>query len=151
MSDAVRPTLAASAAIFRDDGRVLLASRTKAPSDGFFSLPGGRVETGETLREAAIRETMEEVGIEIEILGFADHAEIIEQNETGSPSVHYVVCCFAARWIAGEPQTGPEAGEILWADDPMIATLKTTKRLPEIVRQARAVFLRASSTEAVPR
>lgn len=141
MSDAVRPTLAASAAIFRDDGRVLLASRTKAPSDGLFSLPGGRVETGESLRDAAIREVMEEIGIAIEILGFADHAEIIEHDEAGVPLVHYVVCCFAARWISGEPQTGPEAGEIIWADDALLANLKTTLRLPQIVRQARAIYL----------
>lgn len=140
MSEAARPTLAASAAIFREDGRVLLASRTKAPSDGLFSLPGGRVEPGESLREAAIRETMEEVGVEIEIIGFADHAEIIEHDENGAPLVHYVVCCFAARWLSGEPQTGPEAGEIVWADDALIATLKTTKRLPEIVRQARRIL-----------
>jgi len=140
LSEAVRPVLAASAAVFRDDGRVLLASRTKAPSDGLFSLPGGRVETGETLQEAAIREVMEEVGIAIELTGFADHAEIIEHDPNGHPLVHYVVCCFAARWIAGEPQTGPEAGEILWADDALIATLKTTKRLPQIVQQARRVW-----------
>lgn len=140
MSDTVRPTLAASAAIFRDDGRVLLASRTKAPSDGLFSLPGGRVETGETLSEAAIREVMEEVGVTIEIVGFADHAEIIEHDDQGRPSVHYVVCCFAARWISGEPQTGPEAGEILWADDAMLASLKTTLRLPAIVKQARRLI-----------
>lgn len=144
MSDAVRPTLAASAAIFRDDGRVLVASRTKAPSDGLFSLAGGRVETGETLHEAAIREVMEEIGIAIEILGFAGHAEIIEHDPSGAPLVHYVVCCFAARWLSGEPQTGPEAGEILWADDTLLATLKTTKRLPEIVRQAREIFFSVS-------
>ncbi len=144
MSDAVRPTLAASAAVFRDDGRVLLASRTKAPSDGLFSLPGGRVEPGESLRDAAIREVMEEIGIAIELVGFADHAEIIERDESGL-RVHYVVCCFAARWISGEPQTGPEAGEILWADDTLISTLNTTKRLPEIVKQARAIFKAALS------
>ncbi len=140
MSDAVRPTLAASAAIFRDDGRVLVASRTKAPSDGLFSLPGGRVETGESLREAAVREVMEEIGIAIEIVGFADHAEIIEHDLSGTPLVHYVVCCFAARWLSGEPQTGPEAGEILWADDALLGTLKTTQRLPHIVKQARTVW-----------
>ncbi len=140
MIDAVRPTLAASAAIFRDDGRVLVASRTKAPSDGMFSLPGGRVETGESLREAAVREVMEEIGIAIEIIGFADHAEIIEHDSSGAPLVHYVVCCFAARWLSGEPQTGPEAGEILWADDALLATLKTTQRLPHIVKQARAIW-----------
>lgn len=148
----MRPTLAASAAIFRDDGRVLLASRTKAPSDGLFSLPGGRVEAGESLREAAIREVMEEVGIAIELLGFADHAEIIEHDESGTPRIHYVVCCFAARWLSGEPQTGPEAGEIIWADDATLAGLKTTKRLPQIVTRARQIWrAEVELTPAVPR
>jgi len=56
-----RPILAASVAVIRD-GRILLAARGKPPSEGLFSLPGGMVDVGETLAEAALRELREEVG-----------------------------------------------------------------------------------------
>ena len=66
-----RPILCASAAVFRD-GRVLLGSRRNPPYDQVFSLPGGLVETGETLEDAAIREVEEETGVrgEIDVFSF---------------------------------------------------------------------------------
>ena len=64
------PFLGASVAVFRD-GRVLLAARgPAAPMEGLFSLPGGGVEPGETLAEAALRELREEIGVEAELIGF---------------------------------------------------------------------------------
>ena len=71
-----RPILAASTAVFRD-GLVLIARRARAPMAGVYSLPGGAVEVGETLREAAARELVEEVGVEADILAFIDHVEPI--------------------------------------------------------------------------
>ena len=64
-----RPILAASVAVFRH-GKVLLASRTAPPAQNLFSLPGGLVEVGEGLAEAALRELMEEVGVTARIVGF---------------------------------------------------------------------------------
>ena len=71
-----RPILAASIAVFRR-GRVLIARRARAPLLGLYSLPGGVVELGETLREAALRELKEEVGLDAEVTGFLDHVEPI--------------------------------------------------------------------------
>ena len=68
------PLLAVSAAVFRD-GRVLIAKRGRPPLDGIWSLPGGLVEPGETLAEAAAREVLEETGVEAESLGVADIVE----------------------------------------------------------------------------
>ena len=66
-----RPILAVSLAVFRE-GRVLVARRARAPLKGLYSLPGGVVEIGETLHEAALRELDEEVGLEARIVAFSD-------------------------------------------------------------------------------
>src|ERR1700679_2803108 len=68
------PQLAVSAAIFRD-GKILLVRRAKSPANGFYSLPGGRVEFGESLHTALHREVDEETGLKIEIVGLAGWRE----------------------------------------------------------------------------
>ncbi len=134
-----RPFLAASAAVFRD-GKVLLASRTKPPADKVFSLPGGIVELGETLHEAALRELMEEVGVAAEIVGLAGHVDIVERDPDGRIARHFVVTAFAARWTSGEPQCGPEAGEVRWVAPDAVDALPTSPKLAEIVRAAAALI-----------
>src|SRR3954452_3512424 len=71
-----RPFLAVSLAVFRE-GRVLLASRAAPPFDKVYTLPGGVVEAGETLTEAACRELLEETGIVAEIAGFTGYTEFV--------------------------------------------------------------------------
>ena len=60
---AARPVLAASVAVFRADGKVLLATRTSPPACDVWSLPGGKVESGETLAGAALRELAAVLGL----------------------------------------------------------------------------------------
>ena len=135
---ATRPELAASIAVFRG-GRVLLATRTKPPAEGVWSLPGGRVEPGETLGEAALRELMEEVGVEAGLIGFNCHVEVIERDGAGTVSRHIVIASFAALWRAGEPRPGPEAGAVTWADPRDLSGLTVTASLPEVVAAAAAM------------
>ena len=130
-----RPLLAASVAVFRDR-RVLLASRTKPPGDALFSLPGGLVEPGETLIEAALRELMEEVRVEARVIGFNQHVEVVERDDAGRVRRHFVVATFAALWVAGEPQCGPEAGAVLWADPDRLGGLALTRGLAPVLRAA---------------
>ncbi|APF36960.1 NUDIX hydrolase [Chelatococcus daeguensis] len=133
-----RPFLAASVATFRD-GRVLIATRGRPPMEACWSLPGGLVEPGESLHEAALRELREEVGVEAEIAAFVDHVEIIERDATGVVH-HFVIAAFAARWRAGEPAPGPEAGAVRWALPDEVAQLWTTPGLAAIVTRAAAVL-----------
>ena len=131
----VRPVLAASVAVFRD-GRVLLASRGKPPWIGLFSLPGGHVEAGETLGEAALRELQEEVGVKAKLIGLVTPIELIEREADGRVKHHIVIAAHAARWVSGEPQTGPEAREIRWVTERDIANLPTTPGLAGVLEQA---------------
>lgn len=130
-----RPILAASVAVIRD-GRILLAARGKPPSEGLFSLPGGMVEVGETLAEAALRELREEVGVEAKLIGLIAPVEFIERDEKGHIRHHVVIAAHAARWASGEPQTGPEAKEIRWVTERDIADLPLTAGLAGILEQA---------------
>jgi len=130
-----RPILAASVAVLRE-GRILLAARGKPPSEGLFSLPGGMVETGETLGEAALRELREEVGVEARLIGLIAPVEFIERDEKGHIRHHIVIAAHAARWASGEPQTGPEAKEIRWITERDIAALPMTAGLAGILEQA---------------
>jgi len=130
-----RPILAASVAVLRE-GRILLAARGKPPSEGLFSLPGGMVEIGETLGEAALRELREEVGVEAELIGLIAPVEFIERDAEGHIKHHVVIAAHAARWVSGEPQTGPEAKEIRWVTERDIADLPLTPGLGPILEQA---------------
>lgn len=135
-----RPFLAASAAVLRG-GRVLLAARGRPPLHGLWSLPGGLVEPGETLAEAALRELAEETGIRAEILGFVAPVEIVERGDDGRVRRHFVVCAHAARWIEGEGRPGEEATALRWVgrdeiSGTEVAGLATTPGLPDILRQA---------------
>ncbi len=134
-----RPVLAASVAVFRD-GKVLLATRTKPPADRLWSLPGGKVEAGETLEEAALRELAEEVGVSARILGFNRHVEIFGRDAQGAVTHHFVVASFIGEWLSGEPRPGPEAGAVMWADPLRLGGLPTTRELGEVLRRAHRLY-----------
>ena len=133
-----RPILAVSLAVFRE-GRALVARRARAPLRGLYSLPGGVVEIGESLRAAALRELDEEVGVKAEIVAFNDHVESIVRDDGGGVQAHYVIASFVGRWIGGEPRTSEEADAVLWIDPLALGDLPATPGLANIL--ARAVQL----------
>lgn len=131
-----RPFLAASAAVIRD-GRVLIVRRGGTFGRGIYTLPGGVVEAGETLTEAVIREVQEETQVAIEPVALAGYREMIMRDDDGKTARHFVIVCFSARWIAGEPvpdQT--EIAEAAWRLPEELDGLKTTEGLREIVGEA---------------
>ena len=137
-----RPILAASAAVFRPDGTVLLGARRTGPFSGIFSLPGGLVETGETLEEAALRELEEETGVRGQIVAFNGWREVINREDDGRVKRHYVIASFAARWVAGDGVAGEELGQVIWADEARIAHLTLTGGLSEVLDSARVLVSR---------
>jgi 8-oxo-dGTP diphosphatase len=134
-----RPILAASVAIFRN-GKVLLGERARSPGQGLFSFPGGVVELGETLEEAAKREVREETGLEVEIAGFVRHNEVVYRDENGAVHRHFVIAVFAARAGQGEPQVSEETVSFRWADPATLDGLPVTDRLADIVAAAQALL-----------
>ncbi len=100
----------------RDD-QVLLIKRGTAPRLGQWSLPGGRMELGETTIAAGLRELKEETGVEAAILGLIDVIDGVfparpsADGKAGEITRHYVLIDYAARWISGEPVAGDDAAE----------------------------------------
>ena len=125
-----------SAAIFRGD-KVLLARRARSPGKGFYSLPGGRVEFGETLHAALHREVMEETALRIEIVGLAGWREVVPTAEGGG---HYVILSFAARWSSGESHLNEELDDYRWLSADALGDLKITDGLPGVIQSAKGVL-----------
>jgi ADP-ribose pyrophosphatase YjhB (NUDIX family) len=130
-----RPYLAVSAAIIRD-GKVLVVRRARNPALGIYTLPGGGVETGETLMQAVTREVREETALEIEPVALAGHREAIARDAQGRVERHFVILCFAARWLSGEPVLNEELDDARWLDPAELSGLRTTEGLAEIVAAA---------------
>jgi ADP-ribose pyrophosphatase YjhB (NUDIX family) len=130
-----RPFLAVSAAIMRD-GKVLAVRRARKPALNLYTMPGGVVEIGETLFEAATREVREETALEIEPVALAGHVEAIQRDAQGKVERHFVVMCFAARWLSGEVVLNEELDDARWLTLPELAALRTTEGLHEIVTAA---------------
>ena len=134
-----RPALGVSIAVFRE-GRVLVATRTKPPFVGAYSLPGGHVEAGETLEQAALRELYEEVAVTARIIGFNQHVETIRWENARQLSRQYVIASFVGAWVSGEGRPNHEVGEILWITPQELVKLPTTPALSAIVEDARRIF-----------
>lgn len=137
-----RPTLGVSACLLDDEGRVLLVRRARPPYSGLLSLPGGRVEFGETLSEAVRREIAEETGLEIANLLFATLHEAIGEG------FHAVVAVHAGRMPVGtSPRASDDAASIEFADVAEIARAEargeTTPGLLAAVRNAIAALQRS--------
>ena len=131
-----RPQLAVSASIFRD-GKILLVRRARAPAKGIYSLPGGRVEFGETLHAALAREIDEETGLAVDIVGLAGWREVLPAASGGG---HYVILSFAARWAAREPVLNDEHDDFKWLMPGAFGDLKLTGGLVEVVEAARRLI-----------
>ena len=121
-----RPYLGVSVAAWRD-GEVLLVKRGRAPLVGYWSFPGGGVEIGERLEEAARREVREETGMEIAVDRQIDHAEIIARDADGRIERHYVLIVFAARVLSGEVRAGDDAMEARFMPLSDVAGLNLTE------------------------
>ncbi len=133
------PALAVSIAVFRE-GKVLLASRAEAPYERMFTLPGGLVETGETVEAAALRDLREETGVLARLVGFNQIFQHIARDDAGQFERHYVILSFVGRWLAGEASPGPEAAETVWRTPGDYGGLSLTPGLVHIVADAKRIL-----------
>lgn len=101
--------LCVSAVVVDHDERVLMVKRATDPARGLWALPGGRVEPGETMREAVVRETAEEAGVSVlteELVGWSERID--EQS-------HFVIATFGAVALeSGDARPGGDAAEAEW-------------------------------------
>ena len=131
----MRPVPAVGVVCLRGDS-VLLIRRGTPPRQGEWSLPGGRIEPGERVVDAALRELREETGVEAEITGLIDVVDGLFP-EAGR---HHVLIDYAARWVSGEPAAGDDAAEarfVALADVEALIDWSETRRIIRMAADAR--------------
>jgi ADP-ribose pyrophosphatase YjhB (NUDIX family) len=98
----------------RDENRVLLIRRGTAPLLGEWSLPGGVLECGETLRDAVVREAREETGLVVETVEMLGVYERLIRGDEGRMRYHYVLIDFLCRPVGGDLKAGSDAADVRW-------------------------------------
>jgi ADP-ribose pyrophosphatase YjhB (NUDIX family) len=111
-----RPILGVGALIFRDDC-ILLVRRGNEPLKGYWSLPGGVVEVGETLEQAIRREVKEETALDIDVVRVLEIFERIMRDAAGRPEYHYVLIDYLCLACDGVSQPASDAAEIAWVKE----------------------------------
>ena len=109
-----RPIVAVGAVIVHEN-RVVVVQRSRQPLAGRWSIPGGMVELGETLRGAAEREAQEETGLAVRAGEVLEVFENIVPDPAGKTRHHYVIVDFLCRVISGSLRTGGDAADARWA------------------------------------
>lgn len=130
--------------IVLDGDRVLLIKRGKPPREGQWSIPGGKQEWGETVRETARREVLEETGLEVSVGGLIDVVDLRVpgdgtdgdgSNASGGLSHHYTLVDFVAVPVGGDLRAGSDAADARWVP---VDALDAYELWDETVRVIRA-------------
>lgn len=126
-----RPLIGVGAVIVQDN-RALLIRRGQPPLLGEWSLPGGVLECGETLREAAVREAVEETGLVVEVIDMLGVYERVIRND-GRVRYHYVLIDFLCHPVGGELKAGSDAAEARWFTRDELPSLNLTRDANDVV------------------
>lgn len=115
------------------DSKVLLAKRGNQNGYGLWSFPGGHVENGEALRDAALRELAEETGVNAEIVKLLDTIDIIHRDPGGEIEAHFILSVFLGNWIGGEAIADSDASDVRWVTATEATQLQSTPGTAELV------------------
>lgn len=129
------PRIGVSACVWRD-GKVLLVERGKEPWKGKWSLPGGGLEFGETVREAAARELAEETGVTADLVRLVDIDDAILRDAAGQAIAHYAIVCFTGHWRSGEAEAQDDVTNVQWAEPTTLDRLDMTPGTADYIRLA---------------
>jgi 8-oxo-dGTP diphosphatase len=128
------PPVGVGAVVLRE-GRVLLVRRGVAPAHGLWAIPGGGLELGESLREAAEREILEETGITVRAGEPIFTCDTCERDVDGRVRFHYVIVDLAADYVSGEVKGADDALDARWVSPEELRELSATKNTVKLLRQ----------------
>lgn len=131
------PQVGVGALVIRE-GRVLLVRRGRPPANDVWAIPGGRLELGETLQQAAEREVFEETGTIIRAGQPFYTFESIVRDEQGRVRFHYVIVDLLAEYVSGEVHPGDDAQDAAWLSLAELEELPMHPATLEVVRRALA-------------
>ncbi len=130
------PLLGIGAIIFGDQDRILMVERAGNPLNGFWSLPGGLVETGETLEAAVKREILEETGLQVEPQQMFELFERIMRDDQGRAEYHYVLLDYLCKVVGGTLQAGDDVGRAEWVRREDLPSLLITEGTLDVIERA---------------
>jgi ADP-ribose pyrophosphatase YjhB (NUDIX family) len=133
--DPLRPVIGVGVVIWRGD-KVLLIKRRNAPRKGEWGLPGGKQNSGETVIEAAVREALEETGLNIVPLGIVTVIDSITRGKKGNIEFHYTIVEIAAESREGEAYARDDALEVRWATLDEVEELCAWAEVARVVRMS---------------
>jgi 8-oxo-dGTP diphosphatase len=133
------PIPSVHAIVLRGD-TVLLVRRAHPPSQGRWSVPGGGIKLGETIVKAAEREVREECGVEIEVGGAIDVADMTVRDRSERVQFHYVVIYVLARYLDGEACPASDAADVRWARYEELEGLDMHQAARQAIRRAYAMW-----------
>jgi mutator protein MutT len=122
-------------AIIMQDERILLVRRSNPPLQGEWSIPGGVVETGETTKEAIVREVREETGLEIEVVRLAEVFERIVRDRESRVQYHFVLIDYLCQVIAGEAHAASDVSEVRWVRTDELEKFAVAPETCEVIRR----------------
>ena len=132
-----RPLVGVGAVIVERE-RVVLVRRGAEPLAGEWSIPGGLLEVGETMRAGAVREAREETGLEVEAGEVLEVLDRIVPDAKGKLRFHYVLIDFLCRRVAGELRAGGDATEARWVKESELGNLGVAEAAVKVIRRALA-------------
>jgi ADP-ribose pyrophosphatase YjhB (NUDIX family) len=116
-------------------GRLLMVQRGTEPGRGLWSVPGGRLETGETARQATAREVREETGLEVEVGRLLGRVDRPGPGRPGSDRVVYQIDDFACMVTGGRLTVGSDAADARWVPVEQVPTLPLVAGLLELLHE----------------
>ncbi|WP_220805837.1 NUDIX hydrolase [Achromobacter sp. UMC71] len=145
-----RPIAATIAAVVRD-GHILLVQRANPPDQHRWAFPGGKIDAGERLEDAAVRELFEECGVRAEPLRVFDAVDVFDRDNSGALRRHFILIAVLCRWQSGEPVAGDDAQDARWVPLAELdgQALATSFGVASIARKAAALMAQASDPDAI--
>ena len=130
-----RPLVGVGAVIV-EDARVVLVRRAAEPMAGEWSIPGGLLELGETMRAGVEREALEETGLQVAAGEVIEVLDRIVPDSSGKPRYHYVLIDFLCRRIGGELRAGGDAAEARWVSESELESLGVAEPAMRVIGKA---------------
>ena len=123
-------------ALIFDEGQLLIVERGKEPLKGYWSLPGGILEVGETLKAGIRREVLEETGLDVEPLSIFEVFERIMPDAQGKTEYHYVLIDYLCKPLGGRLQAASDVSRVAWVSQPNLAQYRLTEGTLAVVERA---------------